>query len=86
VSVRVLRWKPASHPQVWGLAVVCGLSFALAGPVTGHTLDLGLAVIQASIFALGCGATGSFLLSRRRDAAVVADWLASRSRSQPPEQ
>lgn len=80
---RVLRWQPSSHPQVWSLTAGTGLMSAAAAMAGGRDPGAGVAVALAVVATLCAGGAGSYRLSRRRDAATVADWVASRPAQQP---
>jgi hypothetical protein len=91
---RAFRWQPTTYPQVWSLAVGNGLSVALVVLAVRSAFDtsiaypISIAVVTAAVTTLSAGAGGSLRLSRRRDAAVVADWerrilgVAPRSRTE----
>jgi hypothetical protein len=75
---RAWRWKPASQQQVWLLAAADGLLVLIILTALGNVL-IGLPVALA--VALGFGASQSYRLNRRADAAVASDWADARSRA-----
>jgi hypothetical protein len=88
---RGIRWQPTSHPQVWGLAAGTALLCLAAVLTVRQRVDVGLAIY--AVFLVVCsGSVGSYRLSRRRDAAVPAEWerrmlgAGDRSASRPPQQ
>jgi len=70
--------QPASQQQVWLLAAADGLLVLIILTALGNVL-IGLPVALA--VALGFGASQSYRLNRRADAAVASDWADARSRA-----
>jgi hypothetical protein len=72
---RTRRWQPRSYPQVWCLAIGSGLGIALIlaiamriGRFPVGAIEVKVAVLP-TLWTLAYGATKSYRLSRRRDAA-----------------
>jgi hypothetical protein len=88
VIVGIVRWKPASYPQVWlvyaPLAASGVLIVGLVAAVTkgGFTADWFVFSLPGILIAFaGSGAIESYRLGRQRDAVTYAEWLEARDRS-----
>jgi hypothetical protein len=88
VIVRIVRWKPASYPQVWLVSapfvasgiLIAGLVAALSGG--GFAADRFLLSLPSAVIAfVGQGAIESYRLGKRKDATVYQEWLEARDRS-----
>jgi hypothetical protein len=84
VIIGLVRWRPANYWQVW--VMFTASSVLVAGLVAG-LIDGSFAVGRfllslpvAVVFFVGCGATESYRLGRRRDSATYMEWLEARGR------
>jgi len=75
---RLLRWQPATHPQIWSFAVASALAVIAVGALFSHQRALAGVVAGGAVLTIATGSAGSYRLSRRRDATTYADWLATR--------
>jgi hypothetical protein len=83
---RLLRWQPATHPQIWSFAVASALAVIAVGSLFSHQHALAGVVAGGAVLTIATGSAGSYRLSRRRDATTHADWLATRPPSRLPGQ
>jgi hypothetical protein len=81
---RLLRWQPATHPQIWSFAVASALAVIAVGCLFSHQHALAGVVAGGGFLTIATGSAGSYRLSRRRDATTYADWLATRPPSRLP--
>ncbi len=77
---RVHRWRPRTHPQVWFYAVTSGLVLTGLVRIAGNRSSVLVAAVGTTLYICCIGGAESYRLSRRRDAAAVADWVATRPR------
>ena len=89
VILGIVRWKPASYPQVWfvsaPLAASGVLMVGLVAALTkgGFTAGWFVFSLPGIVIAFaGAGAIESYRLGRRRDAVAYAEWLEARDRSE----
>jgi hypothetical protein len=73
---QALRWRPRTHRQVWYSTLVIGLALGLGSAAIRPTTIRNVVGLVCSMIWLG--AIQSNRLSKRRDAAVVADCVATR--------
>jgi hypothetical protein len=73
---QVLRLRSRTHRQIWYSTLVIGLALGLGSAAFRPTTIGNVAGLVCSMIWLG--AIQSNRLSKRRDAAVVADWAATR--------
>ncbi len=89
VIIRLVRWKPANCWQVWVMFAPFAASGVLVAGLLAGLIDGGFAVGRflptslpvAAVFFVGCGATESYRLGRRRDSATYMEWLEARGRA-----
>jgi hypothetical protein len=88
VILRIVRWKPASYPQVWLVSAPFVASGVLIGGLVaamsegGFAADRFLFSLSAAVIAFaGQGAVESYRLGRRNDATAYQEWLEARDRS-----
>jgi CHASE2 domain-containing sensor protein len=74
-AIRVLRWQPHNHRQVWLITAGIALIILLAWFAIGSTWP---ELVSPVIALAASGAIMSYRLDRRQDARVASDWASSR--------